>query len=60
MTMKDICYFDEPINRIGSGSYKWDTEGESGKRIPMGVADTDFHCPPQVIRAVCELSLIHI
>lgn len=54
MTMKDICYFDEPINRIGSGSYKWDTEGEGGKRIPMGVADTDFHCPPQVIWAVCE------
>ena len=30
MTMKDTYYFDEPINRIGSGSYKWDTEGEGG------------------------------
>lgn len=54
MTMKDTYYFDEPINRIGSGSYKWDTEGEGGKRIPLGVADTDFRCPDPVIRAVCE------
>ena len=34
--------FDEPINRIGTDSFKWDYEGENGKYIPLGVADTDF------------------
>ena len=44
--------FDEPVNRIGSNSYKWDTEGESGRLIPLSVADTDFHSPRQVIDTV--------
>lgn len=46
--------FDEPVDRVGSDSYKWDTEGEGGKLIPLGVADTDFRAPAPVIRAVCE------
>src|SRR4051812_20471166 len=41
--------FDEPINRINTDSFKWDYEGESGKYIPLGVADTDFKAPQPVI-----------
>lgn len=37
--------FDEPIDRVGTDSYKWDHEGEGGKYIPLGVADTDFRAP---------------
>lgn len=44
--------FDEPINRIGTDSFKWDYEGEDGKYIPLGVADTDFKAPEPVIKAV--------
>lgn len=44
--------FDEPVNRIGTDSYKWDYEGEDGKYIPLGVADTDFKAPEPVIEAV--------
>ena len=44
--------FDEPVNRIGSDSYKWDVEGKGGELIPLGVADTDFKAPDPVIRAV--------
>ena len=41
--------FDEPINRIGTDSFKWDYEGENGKYIPLGVADTDFKAPEEAI-----------
>ncbi|WP_066497567.1 MalY/PatB family protein [Abyssisolibacter fermentans] len=41
--------FDEPVNRINTDSFKWDYEGESGKYIPLGVADTDFKSPQPVI-----------
>lgn len=44
--------FDEPIDRIGTDSYKWDHEGESGRYIPLGVADTDFRAPLEAIEAV--------
>ena len=44
--------FDEPVNRIGSVSYKWDVEGKGGSLIPLGVADTDFRAPEPVRRAV--------
>lgn len=47
-----IHNFDEPINRIGTDSFKWDYEGEDGKYIPLGVADTDFKAPEEVIAAV--------
>ena len=44
--------FDEPINRIGTDSFKWDYEGENGKYIPLGIADTDFKAPEEAIAAV--------
>lgn len=50
--MERIHNFDEPVNRIGTDSFKWDYEGENGKYIPLGVADTDFRCPKEAIDAV--------
>lgn len=47
--MKDVHNFDEAINRVGTDSFKWDLEGEEGKYIPLGVADTDFKSPKPVI-----------
>ncbi len=47
-----IHNFDEPINRIGTDSFKWDYEGENGKYLPLGVADTDFKAPEEAIAAV--------
>lgn len=44
--------FDEPINRIGTDSYKWDYEGKGGKYIPLGVADTDFKIPKEALEAM--------
>lgn len=46
--------FDEVVNRLHTDSYKWDCEGERGKYIPLGVADTDFKAPKEVIQAVRE------
>ena len=50
--MNYVHNFDEPINRINTDAFKWDYEGENGKYIPLGVADTDFRCPQPVIDAV--------
>ena len=50
--MNLIHNFDEPVNRIGSVCEKWDLEGEGGKLIPLGVADTDFKAPQPVIDTV--------
>ncbi|MDD3251656.1 MAG: pyridoxal phosphate-dependent aminotransferase [Lachnospiraceae bacterium] len=50
--MKLVHNFDEPINRVNTDSFKWDYEGEDGKYIPLGVADTDFKAPQPVIDAV--------
>ncbi len=44
--------FDAPVNRIGTDSYKWDHEGEDGKYLPFGVADTDFKAPEEIVEAV--------
>ena len=52
--MSCVHNFDEPINRVNTDSFKWDYEGESGKYIPLGVADTDFRAPREVIDAVRE------
>lgn len=46
--------FDEMINRIGTDSYKWDYEGEGGKYIPLGVADTDFKAPKEITNILRE------
>jgi cystathionine beta-lyase len=42
--------FDEPVDRRGFGSVKWDTIGEGV--LPMFVADLDFRSSPQVIEAL--------
>ena len=44
--------FDEPLNRKGTKSIKWD--GISGDLLPMWIADMDFMAPPQVIKALKE------
>jgi cystathionine beta-lyase len=49
--------FDEPIDRRGTGSEKWDGCGrEAGKAgvIPLWVADMDFPAPPELTRALAE------
>lgn len=38
--------FDKEINRLNTGSYKWDMKGE--EYLPLWVADTDFEVPPAV------------
>ena len=52
--MSCVHNFDEPINRVNTDSFKWDYEGENGKCIPLGVADTDFKAPKEIIDAVRE------
>ncbi|MBR1538143.1 MAG: pyridoxal phosphate-dependent aminotransferase [Bacteroidales bacterium] len=47
--------FDTPVERRGSGSYKWDeplADGAPGDFIPLWVADMDFPTAPAVRRAV--------
>jgi len=43
--------FDKPINRRGSGCYKWDEEPDQDV-IPMWVADMDFQTAPAIIEAL--------
>lgn len=43
--------FDEPVERRGSGSYKWDST-DVNDVIPMWVADMDFHTAPVVVDAL--------
>ena len=52
--MNLIHNFDEPVNRVGSGSEKWDLEGEGGSLLPLSVADTDFKAPQPVIETVMK------
>lgn len=52
--MSRVHNFDEPICRVNTDSFKWDYEGERGKYIPLGVADTDFKAPQEIIDAVRE------
>jgi cystathionine beta-lyase len=42
--------FDEPVNRRGSGSVKWDTAAAGV--LPMFVADMDFRAAPAIVEAV--------
>lgn len=50
----------EYIERRGTGSAKWDGAGrdlpgvDPSKVIPMGMADMDFLCPPEVVEAVVK------
>lgn len=50
--MNLIHDFEEPVDRVGTDSYKWDCEGENGRFIPLSVADTDFRAPRPVLEAV--------
>lgn len=47
--------FDEQVNRVGTDSYKWDYEGQGGRYLPMGVADTDFKVPKEAMEAMEEV-----
>lgn len=42
--------FDAPVERRGTGSYKWDTTAEGV--LPMWVADMDFRTAPVIIEAL--------
>ncbi|MGE6259765.1 MalY/PatB family protein [Heyndrickxia sporothermodurans] len=44
--------FDESLNRIGTDSDKWDNEGKGGLLIPLGIADTDYRVPSEVLDAL--------
>lgn len=49
--------FDEVINRVGTGSSKWENVGvRTGNPdgLPMWTADMDFPCPRPVVNAVVE------
>ena len=47
---------DTIYNRIGSDCYKWDkqieTFGRDNIAVPMGIADMDFRCAPQITKAI--------
>lgn len=45
--------FDEPTDRRGSGSYKWDSS-EDREILPLWVADMDFRTAPAVRKAVMD------
>ncbi|MCH1921569.1 pyridoxal phosphate-dependent aminotransferase [Shewanella sp. A3A] len=43
--------FDEPLQRRGSNSYKWDCADDE-QMLPMWVADMDFRTAPAIIEAL--------
>lgn len=54
--LKMYC-FDEPIERKGTDSVKWDhtalmADDLSPKTIPLWIADMDFQCPTPIIEAL--------
>ena len=46
----DAAFFDTPIERRGTASFKWDMYGEN--ELPLWVADMDFASPPPVVEAL--------
>ena len=46
----DAAFFDSPIERRGTSSFKWDLYGEDV--LPLWVADMDFASPPPVVEAL--------
>ncbi len=55
----DKAYFDAGINRIGTGSAKWDEmRRDTGDpdMLPMWVADMDFPSPPAVQQALARVA----
>ncbi len=47
-----IHNFDEMMYRTGTDSDKWDNEGKAGTLIPLGIADTDYKAPLEVLDAL--------
>ncbi|NLF27284.1 MAG: putative C-S lyase [Clostridiales bacterium] len=50
-------FFDEVIDRSGTASEKWDARKEVFGRadvLPLWVADMDFRCAPEIVRAIEE------
>lgn len=47
----DSTYFDRPVSRRQSGSYKWDSTSDD-EVIPLWVADMDFCVAPAIQRAL--------
>jgi cysteine-S-conjugate beta-lyase len=45
--------FDTPVDRHGTGSFKWDRYGKRDV-IPLWVADMDFQSPPEAVAALHE------
>lgn len=46
--------FDTPVKRRGTASVKWDTH--AGDVLPLWIADSDFHSPPEVAEAIIEVA----
>lgn len=49
--------FDKVVNRVGTGSTKWDSIKDTYKRedlIPLWVADMDFEVAPEIVKVLEE------
>lgn len=44
--------FDRGARRLGSGSYKWDSDGSDPDMLPLWVADMDFTAAPPILSAL--------
>lgn len=53
MKKKAMYNFDEIVNRRGTNCVKWDGD-DTGKLLPMWVADMDFRTAPAIINAVIK------
>jgi cysteine-S-conjugate beta-lyase len=55
-----VYNFDKVVNRVGTGSIKWDVQevfGVPNGLLPFWIADTDFETLPEIIQAIirrCE------
>ena len=49
----DRAFFDDPVNRIGTRSVKWDEQSfcRLGD-LPLWVADWDFRCAEPIVEAI--------
>lgn len=56
--MTETFDFDSVLDRRGSGSYKWDSHGDTRDTIEMWVADMDFKTAPCIIDAL-ERRVMH-
>jgi cysteine-S-conjugate beta-lyase len=52
---ENVYNFDKAVNRIGTGSIKWDVQdmfGVPNGLLPFWIADTDFETLPEIIQAI--------